>query len=84
MSAPRKPEPADVREFFRSPLWREALLPTLRALRERNREQLVALRPSPEGDFGHSAGLLQGRLAQIDVLSDGLEEAVLGWLKENS
>jgi hypothetical protein len=80
---PRKPEPGEVREFFRSALWTHAIEPTLCSLRERNKEQLVGLRPSRESDFYHSAGLIQGRLAQIDATLDGLQDAVLGWLKEN-
>jgi len=80
---PRRPEPAQVREFFRSALWSEAFRPTLEALRERNKEQLVGLRPSRDSDFYHSAGLIQGRLAQIDATLDGLQEAVMEWLKEN-
>jgi len=79
----RKPEPSEVRDFFRGPVWTEALQPTLCSLRERNIDQLVGLRPLHGADFHHSAGLIQGRLAQIDATLDGLQEAVLEWLKEN-
>lgn len=80
----RRPDPGEVREFFRGAIWEEAIMPTLQSLRERGRDQVAALRPSEERDFHHAVGLLQGRLAQIDATLNGLEEAVLGWMKENS